>query len=89
MSELPFRSCNSCLVQVEKEKLLEKERKKQEAEEARLAKEKLLKTPPSELFLLQTDKFSAFDAKVGFSRAHTTTLFVFREREPHIRNYQK
>lgn len=35
-----------------------------EAEQARLAKEKLAQTPPSELFRSQVDKFSKFDEKV-------------------------
>ncbi|XP_055341904.1 cysteine--tRNA ligase, cytoplasmic-like isoform X2 [Paramacrobiotus metropolitanus] len=50
-------------VKVEQEKKAEKERKRLELEQARLAKEKILQTPPDQLFRLQIDKYSQFDGK--------------------------
>ncbi len=62
---------------MEKEKQLEKERRKREAEEAQLKKEKILRTPASELFRSETNKYSKFDEKVIF--ALSTDFFLFTE----------
>ncbi|CAL7945177.1 unnamed protein product [Xylocopa violacea] len=50
-----------CKRQMELEKSLEKERRKAEAAAAAAAKEALKKIPPSEMFKLETDKYSQFD----------------------------
>lgn len=50
--------------QEEAEKL-EKERKKKELEEAQKAKDAKKSIPPTQLFINQTDKYSAFDEKVS------------------------
>lgn len=55
---------------VEAEKLAEKERKKQELEQARIRKEELKKVHPKDLFKLETDKYSEFDENVNICILH-------------------
>lgn len=51
--------------QMELEKAAEKERKKAEAAAAQAAKDAQRKIPPTEMFKLETDKYSKFDEKVS------------------------
>ncbi|XP_035209990.1 cysteine--tRNA ligase, cytoplasmic-like [Stegodyphus dumicola] len=48
---------------LEAEKMLEKERKKQEQEALKAAREAMKKVPPSEMFKSMSDKYSQFDEK--------------------------
>lgn len=50
----------------EAEKAAEKERKKAEAAAQAAAKDAKYKIPPTEIFKLETDKYSKFDEKVSF-----------------------
>ncbi|XP_074660853.1 cysteine--tRNA ligase, cytoplasmic-like isoform X2 [Tubulanus polymorphus] len=47
-------------LRLEEQKRIEKEKKKQEAEKAKAAKDAIAKIPPSEMFLNEKDKYSAF-----------------------------
>lgn len=51
--------------QMELEKMLEKEKKKAEIAAAAAMKEAQRKIPPSEIFMLERDKYSRFDSNVG------------------------
>lgn len=53
--------------QMEQEKAAEKDRKKAEAAAAQAAKDAQRKIPPNKMFKMETDKYSKFDEKVGFS----------------------
>lgn len=62
-------------LQMEEAKTAEKERKKLELAKAAAEKEAKRKTPPHEMFLHETDKYSKFDENV--CEASTMNFFLY------------
>jgi len=60
----------------EAEKAAEKERKKQAAAEAAAAKEAQRRVNPKEMFLCETEKYSAFDENVSIAIFKPQNIFI-------------
>lgn len=74
---------------IEEKKREEKERKKREEEEAKKEKERLRRVNPKEMFLGETDKYSAFDVETGLPTHDTAGKEVSKGLQKKLKKLQQ